>query len=623
MVCCLNPQCTKPENPEGNNFCCCCGTRIVHRLRGRYYPVKLLGQGGFGRSYLAVDEDRLQQKCVIKQFSPRLYGTKDQTQSGLAKYVQLFQQEARRLHELGEHPQIPELYAYFAHDSQLYLVQQFVEGHTLAEEVRQTGLFDEQRARSLLLDLLPVLQFVHDRQVVHRDIKPDNILRPSNGQKPFLIDFGVAKQLSGATRVRGGTKVGTEGYAPLEQLRGGQAYPASDLYSLGATCLYLMTGLSPDDLYDPLAGRWIWADRLALRGRALSPAFTALLDRMLADTVSDRYPSARSVLADLKAERSPAGAGLAPDATPQPQTWTCLRLLEGHRDRVQALAFLPDGSRLVSASGDKTLRLWDWTTGELLREFVGHESRVNAAAVSADGRWLVSGSSDRTVRAWDLTDGRLRHVFEHHIDWVGAVAIAPDGRTAISGGDDGKIAWWDLETGKLLHAIKGHDRQASCLAISRDGRWLASGGGDATVRLWNLPARALEATLAHHVGRVTAVAFVPDGSALASGGDDKTIKLWEFRDGHLRSDRPARAFLDHSDAVFALAVHPDGQRLASGSEDCTVKLWHLATGRALSTLKQHTWWVNAVAFSPDGRVLASGSGDRAIAIWQAARSRPG
>ncbi|PSB67806.1 serine/threonine protein kinase [filamentous cyanobacterium CCP1] len=286
MICCLNPRCLNPLNADDAQNCRACG-RPLTRLRGRYRTVEPLGQGGFGKTYLALDEDRLNTRCVIKQFSPQLQGAKS-----LEKAIRLFNQEAIRLDELGEHAQIPTLLAYFEQEGFLYLVQQFIEGQSLFQEMRQQGAFTERQIRDVLSDILPVLRFIHKHQVIHRDITPNNILRRPDGRL-VLIDFGVAKQLNDDPTAEAGTRVGTEGYAPIEQFRGGKAFPSSDLYSLGATCLHLMTQTRPDNLYDPLNGRWIWREYLLEQKKVIvSDQLAHIFDHLLKDLVNERYQSA-------------------------------------------------------------------------------------------------------------------------------------------------------------------------------------------------------------------------------------------------------------------------------------------------------------------------------------------
>jgi len=306
MLYCSNPTCSNPFNPDGNKFCLSCGSQTLSPLfRNRYRVIQLLGEGGFGRTYEAIDTDRMDDPCVIKQFFPQVQGT-----AALEKATELFKQEAKRLYELGEHPQIPRLIAYFEQDKRLYLVQELIEGQTLLAELQQQGAFRETKIRQLLADLLPVLKVVHERGVIHRDIKPENIMRRRQDGKLMLIDFGVSKQVTATILGQAGTTVGTHGYAPMEQMRG-QVYPASDLYSLGVTCIRLLSQCLPkedgsDDLYDGLNGKWIWRDRLP-RSTTISSTLKQVLDKLLKDLVKERYQSADEVLQSLNWVTFPSG----------------------------------------------------------------------------------------------------------------------------------------------------------------------------------------------------------------------------------------------------------------------------------------------------------------------------
>jgi serine/threonine protein kinase len=300
---CLNPCCFNPRNPKGHNFCQTCGSKLVPLLRNRYRIIKPIGNGGFSRTYLAEDTDRMNAACVVKQFSPSPH-----IQSNaelLHKATALFNQEAVRLLYLGEHPQIPGLLAHFEEDKRLYLLQEYIDGQNLLEELVQQGVFNEQKIRELLGDLLPILKFIHSEGVIHRDIKPENIMRRRKDGKLVLIDFGVSKQATATMLGKIGTTVGTQGYASLEQMRG-QVYPASDLYSLGVTCVCLLTRCLPtksgmDNTYNALDGRWMWRDRLP-QDTTISDRLGQILDKMLQALVKDRYQSADEVLQDLNAD---------------------------------------------------------------------------------------------------------------------------------------------------------------------------------------------------------------------------------------------------------------------------------------------------------------------------------
>ncbi|NET59093.1 MAG: protein kinase [Symploca sp. SIO2E6] len=298
MTYCLNPSCQSPQNPDGTKFCLSCGTKLL--LRDRYRGIKPLGQGGFGKTFLAVDEDKPSHPyCVIKQFLPQTQSTQN-----LQKAAELFNQEAVRLDELGQHLQIPELLAYFSQEKQQYLVQEFIQGRNLAQELATKGTFDEAQVRAILKDLLPVLQFVHQHQVIHRDIKPENIISRSESNvrtggvkgQLVLVDFGAAKLATGTALARTGTVIGSAGYAAPEQAIG-RAVFASDLYSLGVTCINLLTQMHPFDLFDTSEGVWVWRDVLS---SPVSDALSRILDKMIASPVNQRYPSAAEVMSDLQ-----------------------------------------------------------------------------------------------------------------------------------------------------------------------------------------------------------------------------------------------------------------------------------------------------------------------------------
>jgi serine/threonine protein kinase len=302
MLCCLNPECSQPINPDGTKFCINCGAELVSLLRNRYRVIKPLGGGGFARTYLAEDTDKLDEHCVVKQLAPQVQGS-----WSLKKATELFQQEAKRLQHLGEHPQIPHLYAYFKQDDYLYLVQQFIKGQNLLEELKQQGVFDEVKIRGLLYDLLPVIAAVHQQHVIHRDIKPENILRRESDGRLVLIDFGVAKQktsIAATTNHQPGTYIGSFGYAPLEQMQKGEAYPSSDLYSLGGTCFHLLTNAHPIDLWLREGYGWVSRWRQYVQ-QPISQELAHILDKLLQVTHEERYQSARAVLQDLNFKSLP------------------------------------------------------------------------------------------------------------------------------------------------------------------------------------------------------------------------------------------------------------------------------------------------------------------------------
>lgn len=265
-------------------------------LQNRYRLLGVLGQGGFGRTYLAEDQGRFNERCALKEFIPMLG-----SEQMLQKSKELFQREAAVLYQIN-HPQVPQFRATFEDDQRLYLVQDYVQGKTfrqlLEDRQARSMTFSEAEVLQLMRQLLPVLAHIHSKGIVHRDISPENIILRQTDNLPVLIDFGVVKEM--ATRVQATTApqyttVGKMGYAPGEQMQTGQAYPNSDLYSLAATAVVLLTGREPRDLYDDRALVWHWQN-----WARVSPGFAAILNRMLSYRPGDRYQSAAEVMNALQ-----------------------------------------------------------------------------------------------------------------------------------------------------------------------------------------------------------------------------------------------------------------------------------------------------------------------------------
>ncbi|MCC3404845.1 MAG: GUN4 domain-containing protein [Microcoleus sp. PH2017_10_PVI_O_A] len=301
---CLNPDCLF-QNPSGStNFCQKCGNKLL--LGDRYGAQKIIGQGGFGRTFLAVDEYKPSKPpCVIKQFYPQLQGT-----SSIQKAAELFELEAVRLEQLGKHSQIPDLLAYFSQDGRQYLVQEFIDGENLAQALESQGYFSETQIRNLLNNLLPAFEYIHSRQVIHRDIKPENIILRQDGQL-ILVDFGAAKYATQTALSVTGTAIGTAGYTAPEQAAGKAIY-ASDIYSLGVTCLCLLTQVEPIDLFDDSEFEWVWREHLKT---SVSSELGQILDKMIQPAIKKRYQSATEVLQAL-ASQSPKSS----PQTPPPST---------------------------------------------------------------------------------------------------------------------------------------------------------------------------------------------------------------------------------------------------------------------------------------------------------------
>jgi len=270
-------------------------------MRDRYRGLKSLGQGGFGATFLAIDLGLPGHPCcVIKQLRP---SSTDPNVFQMAK--ELFEREAQTLGRIGNHPQVPRLLDYFEYNKDFYLVQEFVSGHNLQQEIKRNGPVSEAGARQFLSEILPMLQYIHSQQVIHRDIKPANLIRREQDKKLVLIDFGAVKNQvnpQAAANTSDQTAltsfaIGTPGFAPPEQMALRPVY-ASDVYALGVTCIYLLTGKSPKDLdYNPKTGEMVWQKYVDI-----SESLAKVLRKMLEVSVRHRYQSADDVLRALDME---------------------------------------------------------------------------------------------------------------------------------------------------------------------------------------------------------------------------------------------------------------------------------------------------------------------------------
>lgn len=330
-VYCTRSGCPRPQNYFADlddsttlktvqqKYCTTCGMPLI--LVGRYLPLRLLGQGGFGAAFLARDRYTPRMRsCVVKQFKP----AGDLTLNQLEIAQKLFEREAEVLEEIGnQHDQIPDLFAFFEltvpslqppkQDSFFYLVQEFIDGKNLEEELALKGKFSEVEVVEVLQAILPVLKFVHENGSIHRDIKPSNIMRDRHG-KLYLLDFGAVKQVTKvAATAKSSTGIYSMGFAPPEQMAGGEVYPSTDLYALAVTAITLLTGKETTELFDAYSNQWNWRTQVTV-----SDLLADVLDRMLQTAPNQRFQSAAEVIVALKAKTPQPPPPIPVTASPTP-----------------------------------------------------------------------------------------------------------------------------------------------------------------------------------------------------------------------------------------------------------------------------------------------------------------
>ncbi|MDA0836255.1 MAG: protein kinase [Planctomycetota bacterium] len=689
--------------------CIHCSSHIQVVSEERYEVIGEIGRGGLGR-VLKADDKEMNREVALKELLP-MPGLSTLERQLKESRIARFMAEARITGQL-EHPSIVPVYEIGQReDGGIYYTMKIVRGKTLHQRLKRksgskqpsTNTISSSKLRipedSLPLDLagrLPLLSnfvdvchaiaYAHSKGVIHRDIKPKNIMIGDYGET-VVLDWGLAKhreQKQPGYRTMVGEVIGTPEYMPPEQARGmiEEIDERSDVFSLGAVLYEILTGQSPyqsDSKTEALvaASKAIILPVNEVEPHA-PPELSAICEKALQPYPKDRYANADSLARDvqyylsgqlekrIRAEEREQTArrylyvahmNLAKQAwevgnisrahalleTHLPQKdhrdvrgfeWFYLwqlchsrqkNTLRGHREPVWAVAVSPDGKSIASGSEDKTIRVWDSSTGKEITALPGHTRVITCLAFSPCGRFLASGSGDLTVRLWDLDTGSQWALFQGHKRPVSTLAYSPNGEILASGGFDRNVILWDTTDGKEITRVGDHPHRVRGSAFSPDGTTLATGGGipdkPGDIYLWDVreirQGKRSPTILKGHFGSVNTVAFSPDGKTLASGSWDQTVKLWDILSG-----REQMTFQGHSEGVVCLAFSPDGNLLASGSGERNmagiVKVWNVSDGKERTTLKGHMDGILSLAFFPDGNRLVSASFDKTLKLWDIA-----
>ncbi|MDM9380570.1 serine/threonine-protein kinase [Chlorogloeopsis sp. ULAP01] len=415
---CTRPGCPRPQNyfqdlddhstlrTVQQKYCTACGMPLI--LVSRYLPTKLLGKGGFGAAFLARDRYTPgMRQCVVKQFQPA--GNLTTTQLQLAQ--DLFEREAVVLEEIGtQHERIPDLYAFFPvivpsflqpgkQDQFFYLVQEYIDGQNLDEELAQKGKFSEPEVLEVLREILQVLQFVHHKGIIHRDIKPSNIMRHRNG-KLYLLDFGAVKQVANAPPgvTTSSTGIYSLGFAPPEQMSGGQVFPSTDLYALAVTVVTLLTGEKDiTQLFDVYSNQWKWHNQTKV-----SSHLANILDKMLLPAVNQRFQSTQEVVDALNAPPQQ----IVPTQINSPQLHQLSPLHPVPNP-------IPHKQQLPRTSSVAPFSIWEFLTGAGFSGFEGgliaialysllKSPEITLAASALILGILIFAQTRRWIEKWDL-----------------------------------------------------------------------------------------------------------------------------------------------------------------------------------------------------------------------------
>lgn len=288
-----------------------------------------------------------------------------------------------------------------------------------------------------------------------------------------------------------------------------------------------------------------------------------------------------------------------------------------HSKPVYSVAFSPDGKWVLSASGDKTIKLWEIQGGKEVRTFSGHTDAVNSVIFSSNGAQALSGSDDRTMKLWDISSGKNIMTFSCY-DRVNVVAMSPVETSVLAGIDRVMIQKFGTVSGKELTSLSGHNSMVLSLVYSPDGKYVLSGSWDKTLKLWNADSNTEIRTFNGHSSYVRSVAISPNGKQALSGSEDGNMILWDMGSG-----KKIRSFIEGAfkPRIFSVAFSPNGKYALCGLADSTIMLWDVTTGKEVRTFNGHSGTVRSVVFSPDGKYVLSGSDDKSIKLWDASTGR--
>ncbi len=629
----------------------------VGQQLGNYRLVRLLGEGGFAQVYLG-EHIYLNTQAAIKVLNAQL--TNDS--------VEGFRTEARTVARLV-HPNIVRVLEFGVDSMTPFLVLDYAANGTLRQQHPRGRPIPLSTIVSYVKQVAEALQYAHDEKLVHRDVKPENMLL-GRRREVLLSDFGLAV-MAQSTRFQDLQNVaGTLSYTAPEQIQG-KLRPASDQYSLGVVVYEWLSGEVP--YYGSITE--VISQQLAVPPPPLGskiPAISSSVERVVmtalekdpkkrfgsvrefalaleqasqADISISEQAGARAVQRVDEASPEPtlppakgyvapvvSEATLPPILSPAPMVetrpaGTVVSSYRGHLTSVRSLSWSPNGQRIISASDDKTVHVWDTSTGSNVYLYQDASDAVRSVAWSSDGMRIATGGGDALVRVWDVVTNQLIAVYRGHIgDVINAMAWSPAQQLLASAGNDGTVHIWDAAVGQTIAIYRGHSGSIHTVAWSIDGKRIVSAGSDTSVQTWEALSGRNVSLYRGQSARVLSAAWFPavplssigpdrssdarSGPRVACGREDGTVQMWDTT-----TDREVLTYR-YAAPVCVVAWSPDGKRFAFASEDRTVQVWDTMTNRKLFAF-QHAAPVRVMAWSPDGKYIASGGDDAAIEVWVA------
>ncbi len=604
----------------------------------KYEPERILGAGGFGVAFLCRNR-HLDTRVVVKTLRS---DTLDRDMKDVFKEAQILEQL--------DHPAIIRLRDCDYADPEMsrpFLVMDFFDGQNLEDYVQGSGTLSVEELISLMRPVCEALKAAHDQNILHRDIKPGNLLvrKESDGSwRVKVIDFGLAlKQqvmhttsISAAVSMKttlGYSIAGTMDYGAPEQmgkLPGVAVGPYTDIYGFARTCCYALF-----KTVQPLRKHW----------REVPDELADLLEQCLSEKPEERLQSFDDVLKGLQhlsppqQDEQPTASSGASSTLGQVESNTKTDsgnffnqpMTQSMGGMSQSMSFeggmtqqmggmsqtLPSGTRSASDWWKATPGSPAPTDGgaEPIMTLQGNTDAVLSVAFSEDGTQILSGSADGAVRLWDVASGKALRLFHGHVDKVWKVAFLPGEKHAVSASKDKTVNVWNLQSGEAVRTFPNRTNRS--VAISPDGQLALTGNiSDGMVRMWDLQNGREIRRIKGHMSWVLGLAFSHNGRQALSSSADGTVRLWDVASG-----REIRRLQGHTDQVWCVAFAPGSNMAISSSADKTVRLWDLRTGKEIHCYDHYQDQVWSVAISPDGRFALSDSDCWTARLWQLGQER--
>jgi WD40 repeat protein len=613
---CFNPNClqvnireTKDLSSYKDLSCKSCGAVLT--LKNRYRAIEVLQDDRLSQTF-RVRDLLYSNDCILKQIAKN-----NDRDTYLEK---LF----INLQQIEHCPDIPKHSDRFTVGNYYYLVREFIAGDNLEKLVDRTGVFEVDRVWQFLLDILPILERIHSYNLVDRAIEPKNIIYSQRSHKFIVADWSGLIKIDDFSSMF----ITSVGYSAPEIFQR-QSYFSSNLYSLGAICLYLLTGMHPFELFDTIDNSWVWRDYWQPETKVVygerETRLGEIIDRIICIDPDCRLQSATDVLQMMGVRTNNQKMTVERKTKEQKDS-----IYSGRRQRLIDIEDKPfsnytcidcsdDFQVIAGGCEDKKISIWESVTGNKIVDLCGHQSKISSLKFAANNNILVSGDSKGKIIIWHWNiDRNLDNNAICELEsgsGINSIALHPVSPIFASGHIDKKIRIWDRQTQELITTLSGHSLAVTDLQFDSTASLLASASQDRTIKLWQVDSWELQHTFKGHNWAVKTVAFNANASILASAGDGKDIKIWDIKTHQLLYNLSG-----HSWTISRIAFLRDSNNLLlSSSWDKKIKLWDVVKARELAILEGHQDSIfdlaTATIVCDREYSIVTTSKDKTIGIW--------